>query len=196
MNASSLKFKILLLGDGSVGKSSIILRFINKTFEPIQETIGVNFLSFNMTISNNPITLQIWDTAGQENYRSIGKAYYRDASCVFIVFALDSHKSFEDVAEWMKDVEQRCLPDTLLFLIGNKSDLEDKREVSADEANEYALTHRMTYCETSALANSNVEETFVQAAQDIFQKSVNDIVLPEVPQHLDEEPQPQKKCKC
>eukprot|EP00118_Oscarella_pearsei_P011908 m.83675 g.83675 ORF g.83675 m.83675 type:complete len:222 (+) comp36361_c0_seq2:22-687(+) len=158
-------FKILLLGDLNVGKSSLVHRFHQGKFEDDRmTTVGVNFFIHDVEVDGKTLELQIWDTAGEERHRSIMNIYYRDAAGVLLVFDLTSKKSFENVKTyWIGEIENRCREEeTVKILIGNKCDLE--AAVSSEEIEEFAHKHSMAYFGTSAKAGTNVEDAFREIA--------------------------------
>ena len=127
----------------------------------------------NISIKDRKIRIQLWDTAGQEAYRSITRSYYKSAACVFIVYDISDKKSFNDVEIWLKDCREICFKSVLIYLIGNKSDLEDSRQVTYEEAKKYADENNLVFFETSALNGNNIEEIFVQSATDLVTKLEN-----------------------
>ena len=196
-------FKFLLVGNGSVGKTSIVRRLCRGDFITNPETtIGVEFMTKMIDIDGNQIKLQIWDTAGQEKYRSVGKAYYRNAIGVLLVFSLTDHVSFEKLDEWITDVSQYCHPKANMILVGNKSDLSDSRKVTLDEIKKFTEGHNLQYIESSAKTGSNINECFYQVAKSIYDGVVTgDIVLST--SHVigdadgQQQPGPKKeKCSC
>ena len=131
--------KYIIIGNSSVGKSCITMRYIHESFaEEFTSTIGVEYGSKNITINGKIYKIQIWDTAGQENFRSITRAYYKNSICACIVYDITNRKSFEDVKLWLEDCKSQSPRNILLVLIGNKIDLEDKREVSFEEGEKFA----------------------------------------------------------
>ena len=175
----SLTFKFLMLGDTGVGKTSLVQRLCRNEFnEGIEPTIGIGYEVYKLTISDTKIQMQIWDTAGQEQYRSIVNSYYRDAVGVMVVFAFNNHKSLEGLEEWIADARNYCHPKVRILLVGNKIDLENERKVSKAEIEQFAKYHKLEYIETSAKTNSNVKEAFHKAARNVFQSVVtNEIHL-------------------
>ena len=111
----------------------------------------------NISIKDRKIRIQLWDTAGQEAYRSITRSYYKSAACVFIVYDISDKKSFNDVEIWLKDCREICFKSVLIYLIGNKSDLEDKRQVTIEEGKQFADENNLKFYETSALNGNNIE---------------------------------------
>ena len=155
--------KYIIIGDSSVGKSNLLLRYTHGQFrEEYQLTIGVEFGSHNETVDNNIYRIQIWDTAGQENYRAITRSYYKNTACALIVYEISSRDSFKRISYWLNDCKNSAPKTILLILVGNKCDLEDKREVTEEEGREFAEKNGMLFFETSAKTGKNVEELFKQ----------------------------------
>jgi len=156
-----LMFKILLLGDSGVGKSSLLLRYTKNEFiSDLRSTIGVEFALKYLTVDNFQLKVQIWDTAGMERYRSITNAYYKGAKGVIVVYDICRQKSFENVDKWIDDFKSKADDDAVILLIGNKSDLDEKREVSKEEAESKAQKNKFGFMETSAKDNNNVQKAF------------------------------------
>jgi len=156
-----LMFKILLLGDSGVGKSSLLLRYTKNEFiSDMRSTIGVEFALKYITIDNYQLKIQIWDTAGMERYRSITNAYYKGAKGVIVLYDICRKKSFENVDKWIDDFKSKADDDAVIILIGNKSDLDDKREVSKEEGESKAQMNKFAFMETSAKDNNNVQKAF------------------------------------
>ena len=131
--------KFVIIGDSGVGKSNILLRYMNNTFsEDFKATVGVEFGAKNIEINGRIYRIQIWDTAGQENFRSIARAYYKNSICACIVYDITSRNSFNSVQSWIDDCTKQTPRNILLLLIGNKNDLNDKREVQYEEGEEFA----------------------------------------------------------
>lgn len=161
-------FKLVLLGNAGVGKSSITLRFVREEFSDDQETtIGAAFLTKNVALDDCNVKIEIWDTAGQERYRSLAPMYYRGAQAAIIVFSITDRDSFEGAKTWVKELQRRGDPNMVIALAGNKADLVAKRKVTSEEANEYAasLGAGVTYIETSAKDAVNVEQLFHDVAK-------------------------------
>ena len=156
-----LMFKILLLGDSGVGKSSLLLRYTKNEFNiDMRSTIGVEFGLKFLKVDNFQLKVQIWDTAGMERYRSITSAYYKGAKGVIIVYDICRQKSFESVDKWIEDFKSKADEDAVILLIGNKNDLDEKREVSKEEAEIMAKKNKYAFMETSAKDNNNVNRAF------------------------------------
>lgn len=165
-------YKIILLGDSAVGKSNILLRFTRNTFfTDNKPTIGVEFFSKTVQIQNNKLVkVQIWDTAGQERYQFIASSYYRDAVGAFLVYDVTNRKSFDHVPKWLKEVELHCDTNCRCMLVGNKSDLDKnhQRQVTEKDGEAFAEKNGLTFIETSALSDTNVESAFHKLIQKIY----------------------------
>ena len=161
-------YKILLIGDSGVGKTSVILRFTKNIFqEEFLNSIGVDFKSKDLNIDGKKVKLQIWDTAGQERFRTITASYYRGAHAIAIAFDLTQRISYEHVKRWMNDINKFAKENVLKFLIGNKSDLINERKVYYEEARALASQMNSTYFEVSAKKDENINE-FFEAATKIY----------------------------
>ena len=164
-------FKYIIIGDPSVGKSNLLMKFAhNKFTDEYQATIGVEFGAKNIGIDQQIYRIQIWDTAGQENFRSITRAYYKNSVCAMVVYDITNRESFEHVQNWIEDVKNQSPKTVLIILLGNKVDLDDDRKVSYDEGNEFATKNGLLFMETSAKSGVGVEEIFKQSAKEIAQK--------------------------
>ncbi|KAI8892933.1 ras family-domain-containing protein [Globomyces pollinis-pini] len=159
------KFKLVLLGEQSVGKTSIMTRFLYGTFDSTyQATIGIDFFSKNMYMEDRTIRLQLWDTAGQERFRSLIPSYIRDSSVAVVVYDISSRTSFNNTAKWIDDVRQERGEDVMVVLVGNKSDLGDKREITSEEGEKRANELKVMFIETSAKTGYNVQALFKKIA--------------------------------
>jgi small GTP-binding protein len=151
--------KVVVVGESGVGKTCLLIRFVRDTFdEDTQSTLGIEFLSKIIQTENRRIQLQLWDTAGQELFRSVTRGYYRGSAGALILFDLSNRDSFENVERWLQDVKSVARADVVLILIGNKSDLAAQRQISTEEAHEYAERAGMKYFEVSAKTGANVSE--------------------------------------
>ncbi|CAD8207660.1 unnamed protein product [Paramecium octaurelia] len=167
----SYLFKFILIGDTGVGKSCLLLQFIDKRFRQKHEvTIGVEFGAKLIELDGLNIKLQIWDTAGQESFRSITRSYYRSAAGAIVVYDITKRESYENVARWMEEVKQNGNPKLSMLLVGNKGDLESDRQISYNEAQQFAKECGIEFFETSAKTANNVEEIFIKMAQIILEK--------------------------
>lgn len=164
-------FKYIIIGDTGVGKSCLLLQFTDKRFQPVHDlTIGVEFGARMINIDGKQIKLQIWDTAGQESFRSITRSYYRGAAGALLVYDITRRDTFNHLASWLEDARQHANPSMTIMLIGNKSDLSHKREVSTEEGERFAKEHGLVFLETSAKTAHNVEEAFINTARKIHEK--------------------------
>ena len=169
-------FKIILIGNSGVGKSSILQRYIQKVFqESFASTIGVDFFMKTINIGDKSIKLQLWDTAGTEKFRSITTGYYRGADAAFVVFDLSSKTSFKNLNEWIESYYKYSNPDVEknVILIGNKSDLFDKREVTKEEIEKFIKDNNINYFETSAKDGKNIDECFTFIAKKLMNQNAN-----------------------
>ena len=140
-----LCFKLIVVGDCNVGKSSLIIKAIKNYFEELYSpTVGFEFLSFHIKINDQNIKLQIWDTCGQEVYRSLINSFYRSSSLAILVYSIDNRNSFNHLEDWLNDIKTQSNPDTKIFLIGNKVDLEDKREISKEMGEKFCSDHNLS----------------------------------------------------
>ena len=157
----SLLFKIILIGDANVGKTNILSRYISDTFlETSKSTVGVELATKVEQYNNKKIKIQIWDTAGQERYKSITKTYYKGSKGALIVFDITKKDSFKNVDKWINDLKEFGDDDVAILLVGNKCDLEDKREVPVEDVKKKAELFDIGYCETSALKAKNIDYAF------------------------------------
>lgn len=162
-------FKYIIVGDAGVGKSCLLLQFTDKRFRAEHDmTIGVEFGHRIVDIDDQRIKLQIWDTAGQEAFRSITRAYYRGATGALLVYDISRRVSFEHLAQWLMDARQHAQPNMVIILIGNKSDL-DRREVTYEEGAWFARQNGLFFLETSAKTGQNVDAAFLDTARSIYE---------------------------
>ena len=191
--------KVLTLGDSRVGKTCIVLRIMGEKFEDeILSTIGIDFKGKIINYNDTPIKALIWDTAGQEKYQSMAKTYYNGADGIMLVFDITSEKSFKRIDFWLSELEEHeRFEDLFIVLVGNKTDLENERKVSFEEANEYAKKHNINYYEVSAKTNQGIEEMFNDLIKGATKKLFADTGKKEgknqVLDYLEEEKKSQKK---
>ena len=163
--------KFIIVGDSSVGKSNILLRFSRNIFDPgHQATLGIEFANKHVMYNNIDYLVQVWDTAGQENFRSVTRAYYKAAAVAMVVYDITNEESFEHIRQWIKDCKDLAPKSVQLVLIGNKSDLEDKRAILNQRGLELAKENNMLFFETSALNGNGVEEAFNKTIEVIDEK--------------------------
>ena len=124
----------------------------------------------NIQVNDRNVRVQIWDTAGQESYRSITRSYYKSSTCAFIVYDITNKKSFTNVTSWLNECREMCFKDILICLVGNKTDLESKRVVSKEDGQKFAQENGLLFIETSAQDGTNVEELFTTATSNIVQR--------------------------
>lgn len=161
-------FKLLLIGDSGVGKTSILFKFSEDTFSPaFISTIGIDFKIRTIEVDGRKIKLQVWDTAGQERFKTITTAYYRGAMGIMLVYDVSNLKSFENISNWIRNIEMHATQDVELMILGNKCDIADKRQITREKGEQLALQHSIKFLETSAKANINIEEAFFTLARDI-----------------------------
>ena len=166
--------KYVIIGDSGVRKSNILLQYINGKFnEDFKATVGVEFGAKNIEINGRIYRIQIWDTAGQENFRSIARAYYKNSICACIVYDITSRNSFNSVQSWIDDCTKQTPRNILLLLIGNKNDLNDKREVQYEEGEEFAKKKNMIFLETSAKTGNNIDKIFEKSVKKIDQNIID-----------------------
>lgn len=160
------KFKLVFLGEQSVGKTSLITRFMYDSFDnTYQATIGIDFLSKTMYLEDRTVRLQLWDTAGQERFRSLIPSYIRDSTVAVVVYDITNANSFHQTSKWIDDVRTERGTDVIIMLVGNKTDLSaDKRQVSTDEGERKAKELNVMFIETSAKAGYNVKQLFRRVA--------------------------------
>eukprot|EP01035_Chromulina_nebulosa_P017707 gene17707-23299_t len=159
------KYKIVFLGDQGVGKTSIITRFMYDSFDKnYQATIGIDFLSKTMYLEDRTVRLQLWDTAGQERFRSLIPSYIRDSSVAVVVYDITNRASFLNTSKWIEDVRNERGNDVILALVGNKTDLAERRQVPVEEGEDKALKENIIFIESSAKAGFNIKALFRKLA--------------------------------
>ncbi len=162
--------KILLVGEGQVGKSSILRRFTDNDFIKQVPTIGIDNKTKMVKVDKTEIKLVIWDTAGQEKYRSITSGFYKNAMGILLVFDLTFEESFDNIRNWLRYIRTHAPEDVYKVLIGNKCDLEDERVIEKAKIEELAQEVGLNYFEVSAKTNINVQEAFIYVAKKIKEK--------------------------
>lgn len=161
-------FKLLLIGNSAVGKSSLLLRFSDNIFnESFLPTIGVDFKIRTFDLNTKTVKLQIWDTAGQERFKTITSSYYKGAHGIILVYDITDRQSFKDIENWLAEVERHANENVVKLLVGNKCDLESARQVSTEEGKEFAESLGIKFLETSAKETTNVDKAFFTMANEI-----------------------------
>ncbi|KAF8831903.1 hypothetical protein HHX47_DHR1001176 [Lentinula edodes] len=163
--SKQFQFKLVLLGESAVGKSSLVLRFVKDQFDDYREsTIGAAFLTQTVTLEDQTtVKFEIWDTAGQERYKA--PMYYRNANCAVVVYDITQSASLEKARNWIRELQRQADPSIVIALCGNKSDLSARRQVSEEEAKKYAEEEGLMWAETSAKTGEGVSEIFTAIAK-------------------------------
>jgi small GTP-binding protein len=172
-------YKVLLLGDSSVGKTCFLLRYCDRTFQEAHlSTIGLDYRLKTMTLKNNKnIKLQIWDTAGQDRFRALTKNYYKGANGIILIYDISTTQTFENVKVWINQIKEEANANVIIYLVGNKIDLpKDKRTVSEEEGQKLADEYKFLFKEASAKEGTNVNEIFQELVEKIDAEA-----KPEVP---------------
>jgi small GTP-binding protein len=161
-------FKYIIVGDSGVGKSSINLQFTNNKFNDNHGiTIGIDIGIKSVNVNNKQVRIQIWDTAGQEIFKSIIHAYYKGVRCVLLVYSVTNASSFKSLDKWLTEVKQ-LVDDPYIILIGNKADIDTDRQVSIAEGKQFATKNNMEFFETSAKNQINIDNVFIESATNIL----------------------------
>ncbi|KAH8099723.1 small GTPase superfamily [Cristinia sonorae] len=160
--SKQFQFKLVLLGESAVGKSSLVLRFVKDQFDDYREsTIGAAFLTQTVTLDDGTsVKFEIWDTAGQERYKSLAPMYYRNANCAVVVYDITQTASLEKARSWIRELQRQADPSIVIALCGNKSDLAARRQVTEEEAKKYADEEGLMWGETSAKTGEGVADIF------------------------------------
>ena len=173
-NKSDLSFKIIIIGDSFVGKSSLANKAIKNKFDNLYSTtLGFDYFSFFVKLDDKILKLQIWDTCGQEIYQSLITNFYRNSSLAIMVYSINNRASFEHIDNWLKEIKINSNPDAKVFLIGNKADLDKEREVTYEEAEKYANELEFSkFFETSAKSGFNAQKIFIEAAYLLYDEYI------------------------
>ena len=165
-----LSCKIIFIGDPGVGKSCLTSKAVKNNFEEYyQATVGFEFLTFNIKLDDKIIKIQIWDTCGQEMYKSLISNFYRNSSLAVVTYAIDNRESFTHAESWLNELKSKANPDVRIFLVGNKADLEEDRKVSKEEGEKYKEDqHLDLFFETSAKTGYNAKNVLVEAAKILY----------------------------
>lgn len=172
-------FKLVLLGESAVGKSSLVLRFVKSQFHEFQEsTIGAAFLTQTVCLDDTTVKFEIWDTAGQERYHSLAPMYYRGAQAAIVVYDVTNADTFARAKNWVKELFRQASPNIVIALAGNKADLSSKRVVDFEDASAYAEDNGLLFMETSAKTAQNVNELMVAIAKKLPKNVTRETNLP------------------
>ena len=166
-------YKVLLLGDSSVGKTCFLLRYCDKSFQDVHlSTIGLDYRLKTITLKNNKnIKLQIWDTAGQDRFRAITKNYYKSANGVLLIYDISNLQTYENVKNWISQIREEANPNVIIYLVGNKIDLpKEKRVVNIEDGEKIAEEFEIKFKEASAKSGTNVNEIFEELVEKIDEK--------------------------
>lgn len=161
--------KLVLLGNSSVGKTSLVLRYLKENFSSVLPTVGCAFFTKVVDLGSSSLKLEIWDTAGQEKYHSVCHLYFRGANAALLVYDITRKDSFHKAQQWLEDLEKEFQPgEVVVMLVGNKTDLGEEREVTFQEGKEFAESKNLLFMETSAKLNYQVSEVFTVVAQELL----------------------------
>jgi Ras-related protein Rab-1A len=178
MEAYDYLFKILLIGNPSVGKSSVFTQYVDNSYSALTvSTMGIDFKIKTLKINNKYIKLQLWDTAGQERFKTLTRSYYRGSHGIIIIFDITNRESFNNIRNWIYEINNYS-ENTCNILVGNKLDLIDKREITYKEAKEFAAMHDLTYIEVSASNNINIHNIFDFLSKELMNQTETTIKIP------------------
>ncbi|KAJ1695381.1 hypothetical protein LUZ63_012079 [Rhynchospora breviuscula] len=201
--SNNFSFKLVLLGDGRVGKTSLVVRYINNVFSEKQEaTIQASYLTKRLIIDGVPVTLSIWDTAGQERFHALGPIYYRDADAALLVYDITSSETFNRVTKWVKELQQMAPPDIIMTIAANKSDLLRSKKINIQDAESYSTSIGARLFVTSAKTGVGIDEMFLDIAKRLMdrRKESAEGLLTAPPRKgiviIDDEPEKEPPPKC
>ncbi|CAM6040699.1 unnamed protein product [Sphagnum compactum] len=171
MRSNSSMIKLVLLGDGRVGKTSLVLRYVDNVFSDKQvATVQASYLTKRLTVDGESVTLSIWDTAGQERFHALGPIYYRDADAALLVYNLLCKDSFNRVQSWVKELRKMANKNIVLVIAGNKSDMDKMQHLNVGDAERYAESIGATHFVTSAKLNTGIDEVFLDVARRVLEQ--------------------------
>lgn len=177
-SSADYTFKYILIGDSGVGKSSVLLQYTDKKFNITYDvTIGVDYGTKDMIVDKQRVKILVWDTAGQETFRAVTRSYYRETCCVVLMYDIVNRASFDSINRWLIDV-QKLSNNPILILVGNKSDLNQKRCITYEEGEQFAKQHKMFFLETSAKTGENIDNIFLMTANIIMGKITEGTINP------------------
>ncbi|XP_064608042.1 ras-related protein Rab-37-like isoform X4 [Liolophura sinensis] len=164
--------KVMLIGDSGVGKTCLLVRFKDGAFlsGSFISTVGIDFRNKVVDVDGTKVKLQIWDTAGQERFRSITRAYYRDANALLLLYDVTNKASFDNIRAWLAEINEYAQDDVVIMLLGNKSDMTGERVIRREDGERLARDHGVAFMETSAKTGMNVELAFMAVARDLKMK--------------------------
>lgn len=189
------RYKVVLLGDSGVGKSSLLLQFTESYYRPLTSTIGIDYKKSTMIIENQAITLEIWDTGGQERYRSLTRNHFKNAQGVVLMYSVDNTQSYLSLSQWQADIERYCPPQTRVLIIGNKCDL-PTRTVPVEQGLMISSRLGAPFMESSAKENINVRTTFRLLAKMMMDERKATIQDGKMEKLLEEKLIRLEKCDC
>ena len=162
-------YKVLLLGDSTVGKTCFLLKYTDKTFQDIHlSTIGLDYRSKSMVLkSGKNVKIEIWDTAGQDRFRSIAKNYYKSANGIILIYDVTNRQTYDNVAKWISQIQQEVDQKVIIYIVGNKIDMENQRKVKTEEGQKIAEEYNFPFAETSVKDGININETFEDLVEKI-----------------------------
>lgn len=165
-SSKMIQFKLVLLGDSAVGKSSLLVRFVKDQFQDFQEsTIGAAFLTQMVSVDGIMVKFEIWDTAGQERYHSLAPMYYRAAHAAIVVYDITNTETFNRAKRWVSELQEQANPNIVIALAGNKADKSANRAVEYEDAQVYAADNNLVFMETSAKTAMNISNLFLAIAK-------------------------------
>lgn len=163
------RFKVVVIGSAGCGKTAMVDQLLTGKYnEQTKTTVGVDYRPYKVSINQNIIQLELWDTAGQETYKAVAKSYFRDAVGCVLVYDITSQTSFNELQFWLTQFRQLANPNACVLLVGNKVDLESQRQISSESAEQFAKDNMLQYLETSAVTAQNIKETFDKLTRTLF----------------------------
>ena len=188
-----LVFKVLLLGDSTVGKTCLLLKYTDKIFkEEHMMTIGLDYRLKRMKLKNwKEVKLQIWDTAGQDRFRSITKNFYKGTHGIILIYDVTNEKTFENAKSWVEQIHEEISDKVVIYLVGNKIDMEEERKVSTEEGKKLAEELGIPFFETSAKTGENIDNIFDNIVEDLDKEFGN---IQKIERNLSYQPKKEKKC--
>ena len=167
-----IEIKVILLGDSTVGKTCLLMKYMKKEINDFHvSTIGIEKHSDSIEIFNHKLTLTIVDTSGQERYRSITKNYYVHADGILLLYDITNRVSFNHIADWLKEIKEKAKENVCIYLIGNKNDLEDEREIQKEEGENFAHSNNLKFYEISSKFDKNLRSIFIDISENICKEN-------------------------